>query len=293
MVKGKGAMIEVDVSRRRCLIWLASYPRSGNTWTRAIINALYHLGLDQPLAAINLDRLGGVGDNHGDYFRKYVPGPTKLADPQAIASFRPRVQADIVAMAGGGAQLVKTHNARIAYLGFPLIDESLTAGAVYIVRNPLDVCISLAHYYGQSLDQAIERMGTAGFREESDERYVYSIWGSWSENVRSWVEGAGPKTLTVRYEDLLDNPAAGVGAMARHLLMDLTPAQISRAIELASFQQLKASEKKAGFREKPSFAKEFFRAGKAGQWREALTAEQVRRVVSAHRPLMEQFAYVP
>jgi hypothetical protein len=285
-------VIEIDIAKRRCLIWLASYPRSGNTWTRALIHALYHLGLGQSPMAIDLDRLGGVGDNHGDYFRKYLQGPTKLADPKAIAALRSRAQGDIVAMAGG-AQLVKTHNARIDYLGFPLIDDALTAGAIYIVRNPLDVCISLAHYYGISTDDAIARMGTHEFREESDDRYVYSIWGSWTENVRSWIGNPGPRTLVIRYEDLAERPAVVVPAIARHLLMELTPAQTGRAIELASFDRLKATEQKAGFREKPGFAKQFFRAGKAGEWRETLTPQQVERVVADHRSLMERFRYLP
>jgi hypothetical protein len=70
-----------------------------------------------------------------------------------------------------------------------------------------------------------------------------------------------------------------------------TDAQISRAIDLASFDRLKSTEKKAGFREKPSFAKEFFRAGRAGEWRQTLTLDQVKQVVARHAAVMERYGY--
>jgi hypothetical protein len=77
------------------------------------------------------------------------------------------------------------------------------------------------------------------------------------------------------------------------LLLDPSETQLARAIELSSFEQAKAQEAEKGYRERPNQSKAFFRAGHAGQWREQLSNEQIRRIVTEHREQMERFNYVP
>lgn len=97
----------------------------------------------------------------------------------------------------------------------------------------------------------------------------------------------------MRYEEMLASPEATFGGLARHLLIEASDEQISRAIELSAFEKSKAQEQTKGYRERPKASKAFFREGRAEQWREVLNEEQVRRLVADHREQMERFGYVP
>ena len=78
------------------------------------------------------------------------------------------------------------------------------------------------------------------------------------------------------------------GGLARHLLLCPTDAQLVTGIERSSFENLKKQEAQSGFKEKPEKAEQFFREGKAGQWREQLSRRQVRRIVQDHNIQMKR-----
>jgi hypothetical protein len=161
------------------------------------------------------------------------------------------------------------------------------------VRNPLDVAISFAHFRNVPIDQIIIDMATPGFGVGAGDNHVGFTTDTWSNHVRSWTERPNPVVLAVRYEDLLAEPVAAFGAIASHVLMRPTPEQLNQAIERTSFKRLKQAETEAGFAEKPRTADEFFREGRADQWREVLSAEQINRIVADHGDQMRRFGYLP
>ncbi len=188
------------------------------------------------------------------------------------------MQADI-ATGAPGPVMVKTHNALIDYLGAPLINRAVSAGAVYVVRNPLDIAISLAHFRGVAIDAAIDEMATAGAATETNDEDVYFVTGSWSEHVASWTAPPNAAILPVRYEDMLADPAGTFTAIATHVQMPASPEQIAHAIALTTFQQMQQAESRKGFLEKPPHVERFFREGRAGQ----LAADAERRTGRADR----------
>jgi hypothetical protein len=209
-----------------------------------------------------------------------------------VAAARPKVQADI-AVGSAGPVMIKTHNALIDYLGAPLVNRAVSAGAVYVVRNPLDVAISLAHFRGFSVDAAIDEMATAGAATETNDDDVYFVTGSWSENVASWTGQPTTAIFPVRYEDMLASPTETFTAIARHVRMPVVPDQIAHAIDLTRFDRMQSAEQAKGFLEKPPHVDRFFREGRAGQWQEVLSDAQVERVVAAHGQQMARFGYLP
>jgi hypothetical protein len=92
---------------------------------------------------------------------------------------------------------------------------------------------------------------------------------------------------------MIADTKAVFGALACHLLMLPSDEQLSRAIDLSSFERLQKQETKEGFRERPKNSKQFFREGKANQWQHVLTRQQVQRIVSAHQVQMRRFGYLP
>ena len=110
--------------------------------------------------------------------------------------------------------------------------------------------------------------------------------------MASWIEQRELPVHVVRYEDLLADTGAAFEAVLRFAGLEPEPERLARAVEHARFDRLHAQEERSGFREKPQTARFFFRAGRAGTWRESLSHEQVRTLVDAHAPLMERFGYL-
>jgi hypothetical protein len=285
-------MIKFDEKRR--LAWIASYPRSGNTWLRSFLFSLYHVFRDGSFDALDFHQVNAFcpWDNSAVLFRKYIKGPPSSVDNKSIAEIRPRVFADIARQAKG-LVLLKTHNARLSSHGTPLIQESVTAGAVYLVRNPLDVAVSFARFRKIPLDKAIADMAAKGFGRQSDAYSVYWASSSWSSNVLSWVEPNDPKILVVRYEDLVDRPTPTFLAIARHLMMKPTEEQLAKALEVTAFAKLRELEEAGKSKLPNSDDAEFFRSGKALQWRDLLSKDQVDRIVAEHGAVMDRFGYIP
>jgi hypothetical protein len=192
-----------------------------------------------------------------------------------------------------GLAFVKTHQAIVIDREHPTINFAVTAGAIYIVRNPLDVAISYAHHLGQSIDFAIDFMNMKNAETSVTEKQVYEVYGSWSQHVSSWTRKPHPAIYVMRYEDMLAKPQRTFGALARHLLFTPSEKQLAEAIDRSSFERLREQEEKAGFKERPEKAERFFREGRAGQWKDVLTPAQVQRIVDAHGEQMQRFGYLP
>jgi len=274
------------------ILWLASYPKSGNTWTRAFLHNLLGL-LEGDETAYDINRIAEftTWDISAKAYEKYMGEKPSEENRDKIAAARPLVQKAIADNTDGLA-IVKTHHALVSDRGHSTINFAVTSGAVYLVRNPLDVAISFAHHMGGTVDQAIEAMEDKSYETLVNEKSVYEIYGSWSLHVESWTRRPHRTIHVMRYEDMLKDPKKAFGKLAQHLLLRPTSAQLDTAIERASFGALRAQEEAQGFREKPERSERFFREGKAGQWHEGLTRRQVRRIVSAHAKQMRRFGYI-
>jgi len=205
---------------------------------------------------------------------------------------RPRVHAHIAANALKTV-FVKTHSAAGVHDGVPLHNPDVTAGAIFVVRNPLDVAISMSHHFGIDIDAAIDYLGNDDAATQNNDLFVSEFLGSWSLHTRSWADQEGPRVLVLRYEDLLEKPAKWFGKVARLVGLDADRGRVERAIRHASFPSLSGMERRDGFVEVPIKGKHFFRAGRANQWRDVLTRTQVERIVARHREQMARFRYVP
>ncbi|MCB1490110.1 MAG: sulfotransferase domain-containing protein [Bauldia sp.] len=287
-------MINLSKSRPRGIIWLAAYPRSGITWAQAFIYGLVKSIADPGFDEVDIARMGEFSDTEkADQYRTHLGKPAFRASAAEIAEARPKVQADI-ANRWRRPVFVATHNANAIDRGHPAVNLAVSAGAIYLLRNPLDVAVSISHFQGISIDQAIDEMAVSGRSIAANRENVPVITGSWSEHVKSWTDHSHPVVLVVRYEDLAEKPAESFAAIARHLLMTPTDEQLDKAIAMAGFDRLREQEAREGFAGNLEGSTEpFFRAGRQDQWRNALTSTQVDRVVKAHQPLMRKFGYLP
>lgn len=272
------------------LIWLASYPKSGNTWMRTFLHNLFR-DARQPVDINELDDFT-LGVSMGAWYRRYFTKPLDEVTDEEAAKVRMQVQRDFTS-AFPDSVFVKTHHFLGEKDGVPLHNMDVTAGAIYIVRNPLDVVLSMEPHFGISLDEAIAVLADEGASTKPDKGHVPEYYASWSTNVKSWTQAPNPQLLVLRYEDMLDKPRKSFKRVADFLGLKPTSDRLERAIKFSSFKVLKTLEEKRGFKERPKESKAFFREGKRDQWRAKLTEAQVRRIIADHHEQMARFGYIP
>ncbi|MGB3809000.1 MAG: sulfotransferase domain-containing protein [Parvibaculum sp.] len=273
------------------IIWLASYPKSGNTWMRSFLHNLL-MNPPRPVPINELNRFC-LGESGAAPYAARAGKPYEDISPEEIARLRPLVHMDFT-RASPDSVFVKTHNYLGTWFDQPLHNMDVTAGGIYILRNPLDVALSVTHHYSMSLDQAIERLATVGVGTDTGDGHVPEVHSSWSHHVASWTAAPNPQLLVLRYEDMLEQPQIYFRKTAEFLGLNPPQERLDRAIRFSSFKSLKEQEEQEGFRERPKKAQSsFFREGRSEQWREVLSPAQIRRIISDHREQMERFDYIP
>lgn len=287
-------MIIVNPADPRGIVWLASYPKSGNTWLRVFLFHMMRIAGGHPREENEINKLDRASTYEArlfGLFQQAVGKPLDQASEMEVARVRPQVQMTIAQKLESIA-LVKTHNV-MGHIGqIPIINLGASAGTVYIVRDPRDVAPSLASHLGTSVDEAISVMGTPGYKTSNTTETAYEIWGSWSEHVYSWTVEPHEAVMVVRYEDMIADPGKAFRAIVKHLRQSPDDAVIDEAIELSTFDKLKEQELAFDFRERSERADRFFISGKAGGWRDRLTEKQTKRIEDAHRDQMRKFGYL-
>ena len=272
------------------ILWLASYPKSGNTWMRAFLANLIHDG-PEPLPLQVIGKL--CPSEHSElWFQAVADRPIAELKGEEIAALRTRAQERVVSL-NKNVVPMKTHSYLGEDCGHPIISMKATYGAIYIIRDPRDVAVSAADHFGKTLDEMIAMMADPlGTGMPMLGTIVHELLSSWSNHVESWTKWNHPGIFTVRYEDLLVDPLDQFGRVARHFGISTDKARIKKAVEFSSFKQLQKMEAEQGFIERSDHSERFFRSGHSGGWRDTLTAEQVKKIESDHAVQMKRFGYL-
>lgn len=280
-----------DCSRR--IIWLASYPKSGNTWFRVFYTNLIS-GQEAPARIDELEpRLMACSRT---LFDEYAGVNASNLTFDEIERIRPQVYETLV-REEKKIIFMKIHDAYTrTNEGVPLVSQPATRGAIYFIRNPLDVAVSFAHHNACDVQTMIEKM--------ADNQYSFCAWPnrivsqlrqrllSWNAHVTSWVDGLGPDLHLMRYEDMVLSPVETFSGAVRFARLTDDPKRIQKALAFSDIGELQRQEKAGGFKEKHSKASSFFRKGTIGAWRDVLTRDQVKRLIDDHRDVMKRFGYL-
>jgi hypothetical protein len=279
------------------ITWLSSFPKSGNTWLRVVLANLIR-GDAKPV------QINAIGRGSGDYFfaadRQFFDEllgyESCNLSADEVDALRPDVYRQAAATAAGPV-LCKVHDAYMRLSdGRPLFPPDVTAVAVYIVRNPLDVCASLAHHSGADQDATAAWMADASF-ESAGSAYrlnmqLRQIVRSWSAHVSSWADTRDLPVHVIRYEDMQTSPIATFGGVAAAAGIPADGDALERAVRFSAIEELQRQEQAHGFHERVAPGRSFFRKGKIGGWRESLSDRVAARIIRDHRDVMRRFGYL-
>ena len=271
-------------------IFLASYPKSGNTWLRSIISNFYNFDKDFSLNDLKSIPLLSIKKHFIEFENKVYINNNELhfdwisqniIECQNILNNKPN-----------HLNIFKTHSVR--HKNFT--NETVNAGFIYIVRDPRDIVVSFKNFTGNSFDKIIDELlfqkqlmiNTNGAKE---------LLSTWELNVQSWLNYNSVPRLIIKYEDLKLNPKKIVLNIKEFLNkihrinINLNKRNIDKIIANTNFNNLKKLEDKNGFDEATKHAK-FFRSGISNQWKDILSYSQVKLIEKNLKSLMQYFNYI-
>ena len=282
-------------------IWLASYPKSGNTLVRALLSSyffskdgIFNFKLIKyikqfPNAGL-FENLGIDIENDKEVVKNYIKVQESINQKNSI-------------------QFLKTHSYLFNIDNNPFTDLNNTLGAIYIVRDPRNVVTSNAHHYNISIEESLLRMtssvhygGDIKSKHEVDRAKVYL--GSWSSNFNSWksFEPVG-KYLLIKYEELISNKEETLLKILKYIhklkKINFVPdnKKLKNIIESTTFEKMKSEEEKSGFSESKTILKTgkkipFFNLGPKNKWENTLEPKIIKKIENSFNVEMKELGYL-
>ena len=279
------------------IIWLASYPKSGNTWLRSLIASYFY----SQNGSFNFKLLDNIDQFPSPQFFKNYEDP--LLEPEATSNFWISEQEKI--NKEKKIRFLKTHNALCKINSNSFTDEKNTIGAIYIVRDPRNLITSLAHHYQIDHKEAFNFMRNTkkALIEKSKNKFVGFVpILSWELHLESWINCKKFPVLTVRYEDLLRDAFDTFKKVIKFINKlssisnKLDEIKISQSINSCSFDKLEKLEKDNGFNEamenKNNKKKiKFFNLGKNNNYKKLLEPRLTEEISDLYKSQIEKFNY--
>lgn len=261
------------------VIWLTSFPRSGNTWMRFLLSNLLY----EPV-----EISAKVGD--------YIP---EIIDP--VIAKEPKHKDHNIDFNGQTAQIFKSH---LPYShAMPLRQRTL--GAIYVIRNPLDIALSLSRSHAYQHDHGNTLENFLAYGVDSATALSYAV--NWHLHVHSWLEMAEASNsfpiCLIQFEELVTNPHAACTKVLKWLGFNRSSQQIDQAINRSSLENLRKIEQQEvsqqipgifyNLEDKPRIDKgwRFLNDGKVDGYLNSLTKKQIQQGMATFGAAMAKYNY--
>jgi hypothetical protein len=270
------------------IVWLASYPKSGNTWFRSFLSSLLH----EKVVDINEIDEGKIFSRR-NIFENTLDLDSTLLDSNEVKTLQPKVFSYLNEKSSN-KMYFKIHDAYVTNeSNVSIVPEKSTFAAIYFIRNPLDVVISFTNHNASNIDKTIDTMANMKLLlgTETGLQFRQPLL-TWSEHFESWTTKPNFPVYVLRYEDMLNDTFNVFKNVIQKIGLEYTEEEIQIAIDATSFDKLRKQEDENGFREKNPDSPKFFNNGKSGTWQGVLTDEQVNKIISDHGEVMKQLGYL-
>ena len=276
------------------IIWIASYPKSGNTWIRSIISSYFF----SDTGKFNFDLLENIPQYPSS---KYFKFPIKK--PGEVSLYWKSTQDEL--SKNNKNVFLKTHNAMVALNGRDFTSSTNTLGSIYIVRDPRNIISSMKnHYdfddYSETFDFMVNKKKFIWDERENNNYSSFQFLGSWSDHYKSWLKNSSFKTLLVKYEDLEKDCYSTSLKIIEFINflkgenVKVDEKKLFNCIQTTNFDILKKKEIETGFQESIKYKdkkKDFFYLGPKNKWQEKLPKDILSRVKKEFIDDLKYFNY--
>ena len=272
------------------IMWLASYPKSGNTWVRALLtNYLYNENYKEN-AFSKLDMIKSFPQK---YAFKGIVDEHEL-EKNYMMLFKYFIEAQKKINRDNNLHIIKTHNICGSVNNFDFTDKENTMGSTYILRDPRSIAVSYAYHANISFEKSVEIMMDEK-RITLHKKIYPEARSSWKIHLKSWLNHPMPK-IFIKYEELETNThecfKSILGFINKFIKkkIEINDEKILKTVKNCSFDNLSDLEKKLGFAEKGKNVN-FFRKGKTDEWKTALSTELISKIEKEFSDELKEFKY--
>ncbi len=270
------------------IIWLASYPKSGNTWLRIFLSRILY-------KTNNINHLQIPIYSSKAFIEQESEIDVSELTMEELHQLRLEVFSDI---ARKKIFPVKIHDSFKQFLyEKPFIPFDKTRIVVYIIRNPFDVVISFSRHLGLTVDQTIEVMNNNKYTMAGNlykyQIHIPQVIGNWSAHVKCWTEQTLVPLNLVKYEDMIEKPYNTFKNILSICKIPFSEETLTDAISFSSFTNLQKQEQVFGFEEKSVHSQKFFCTGEAYYYKNVLTLNQIKTIQKHHNEIISKFNYSP
>ena len=273
------------------IVWIASYPKSGNTWIRSVLSSLFYTDDGN----FNFNIIKKINTFDRPLYYNEVIKNRKVSTYNLTTLAKLRIDAQKIFNKKNTLKFFKTHAANIKIDGFDYTNQDTTRCAIYIIRDPRDVVLSYSKFSGLNVDDVIKIIKDEKFTVKNKESQYFTHWSRWDYHVSSWLIPKYPK-IVIKYEDMIDKPMQTTMQLIMFLRSvgvdgDFTDKKIINALESTNFTNLNKMETDLGF-EESIYGTKFFNVGKKDQWKKSLSTLHAQDIVNSFGETMKKFGYL-
>jgi len=280
------------------IVWIASYPKSGNTWVRSLLSA-YLYTKDGIFSDFDL-----LKKIHQFPSKKYLEFfLKKFQDIKEVSEYWIAAQ-DRINLLNTGTTFLKTHSALCTLENNSFTNRNNTCAAIYVVRDPRNLITSFSHHYSMNIDQSynfiIDKNKMIMQNDSDNEKGIATILGNWSEHYKSWKNLKIAPVLIIKYEDLIVDTQNSflkiLNFLNKVIKIEIDEKKIINTVSTCNFENLSNKEKKEGFSEaaiyKNSKKVNFFYLGKKNNWKNMLDLEIEKKLRESFFKEMKELNYI-
>ncbi len=268
------------------ILWLASFPKSGNTWLRLLISNYFYP--DEKV----FDNLNLIKEFPKKTFFENFKNEIDF-NQEKINLYKYFIKSQERLNLNNELNFLKTHSCCGTIGNNKFTDEKNTLAFIYIIRDPRSVAISYAYHSNQSFNDSVKAI-TNDNSVAIDEDKLITYRSSWKMNYYSWIKSPYPR-LILKYEDLKKNEFENFKKILKFISqykeIEINDDKIKQTIEKCNFQKLKIEEKQNGFIERWG-NENFFRKGQIDEWKQNLSNDLIKKIENNFKELMNDFGYL-
>ena len=282
------------------IIWIASYPKSGNTWVRSLLSTYLYT----EDGSFNFNLLKKILKFPSKIYLKYF---TKdFSDIKKISEYWISAQERINLFNENKSVLLKTHSALCTLENNSFTNKQNTQAVIYIVRDPRNVITSISNHYSLSIEESYDFM-IDNKKILTSDRWggkdfgISEVLGSWSQHYKSWQNIKFAPILNIKYENLIDDTKNSLITIINFLQKftdtKIDEKKILKTIKSCNFENLREMEIKQGFDESAYSEKlekkvNFFHLGKENNWKKLLRPEMEKKIRTTFNNEMKELNYI-
>jgi hypothetical protein len=279
------------------IIWLASYPKSGNTWLRSIISSLIYSD-DGNFKFEQLKKIQQFPEKK--FFNNFVKNFNnfnEIKENWIIAQEKINLE--------NQTKLFKTHQGKYTVGEHSFTNKKNTLATIYVVRDPRSLVKSISNHYSISVDEACkfllspEVIGN-GKKFEEKQSGMYNLLGKWNDHYRSWTRDK-ENLLLVKYENLVSDPGIELNKiiefLKKYLNFKTDENKNNTILKTTSFENLKKMENQGLFKEnvlnKNDDSKvKFFHLGPENKWKNNINDDIIKQIEKNFYNEMKELNYL-